>query len=469
MTESSLNGSHDPVSGTSLPSGPPPTRQDSGTRGLGTVARATRRLGWGLADQMLSSSTNFIVGLLVARTLPPSDFGAFSIAFVTYTLALGASRALASEPLSVAYSAVDDRDWRRGVRSATGLAVAMGSAVAAGCLVAGWLMHGSLQAAFLLLGVTMPGLLLQDAWRFAFFAGRKERRAFGNDLVWAIVLLPSVALLINTGRATVGSLTFAWGGAGSIAAVAGILQARVLPSPIRTLSWVKEQRALAPRFLGEFAVSSGTSQLTVYLLGGIAGLTQAAALRAGQILLGPLNIIFMAIGLVAVPEAVRLLAASPGVFRRASVLASLSLAAIVAAWGTVALLLPARFGKELMGENWKGARDLLLPLTIAVAAYAGSLGAMVGLRAMAAARRSLRARSIVAAFTLVAGVTGALLAEARGVAWGFVVAGCLELFVWWGQFTRAANEHPSTKRLARSGTSRFGDGLRRRPPIRDQD
>jgi hypothetical protein len=468
VSDAPLSETQDPVTGVSLPSPMPPTEQGSGESGLGTVARVTRRVGWGLGDQMLSSSTNFIVGLLVARTLPPGDFGAFSIAFVTYALALGASRALASEPLSVRYSAVDDTGWRRGVRSATGLALAMGSVVAAVCLAAGWLLDGSLQAAFLMLGVSMPGLILQDAWRFAFFAGRKERRAFVNDLVWAIVLVPSLALLIITERATVGSLILAWGGAGSIAAVAGIFQSRVLPSPSHTLSWLREQRALAPRFLGEFAVSSGTSQLTVYLLGGIAGLTQAAALRAGQLLLGPLNVMFMAAGLVAVPETVRFLAASPGLFRRASALLSIGLAAIVVAWGTIALLLPARLGMELVGENWGGARAVLLPLTIAVTAYAGSLGAMVGLRAMAAARRSLKARSIVAVVTLVAGVIGASLADARGVAWGMAVAGCLELFVWWGQFTSAANEHPTTKRVSRSDRPRLGDGLRRRPPRLDQ-
>ena len=245
MSDAPLSETQDPVTGVSLPSPIPPTKQGSGEIGLGTVARVTRRLGWGLGDQMLSSSTNFIVGLLVARTLPPGDFGACSIVIVTYALALGASRALASEPLSVGYSAVDDTGWRRGVRSATGLALAMGSVVAAVCLAAGWLLDGSLQAAFLMLGVTIPGLL-QDAWRFAFFAGRKERRAFANDLVWAIVLVPLLALLIITERATVGSLILAWGGAGSIAAVAGIFQSRVLPAPSHTLSWLKEQRALAP-------------------------------------------------------------------------------------------------------------------------------------------------------------------------------------------------------------------------------
>ena len=63
------------------------------------VIDATRRLGWGLADQALSSVTNFVLGSLVARALPPGEFGAFSIAFVN-TRAFGASRALASEPRS---------------------------------------------------------------------------------------------------------------------------------------------------------------------------------------------------------------------------------------------------------------------------------------------------------------------------------------------------------------------------------
>ena len=209
MSEPLLNGGPDPISEALLPPGVRPSRIP--TR---VVIDATRRLGWGLADQVLSSVTNFVLGLLVARALPPGEFGAFSIAFVTYTLALGASRALASEPLSVTHSAVDNAEWRRGVRSAGGLAVAMGTGVGVGCLAAGWLMHGSLQAAFLMLGVTMPGLLLQDVWRFAFFAGRRERRAFVNDLVWAILLFPSIALLVGTGRATVGSLILAWGVAG---------------------------------------------------------------------------------------------------------------------------------------------------------------------------------------------------------------------------------------------------------------
>ena len=39
--------------------------------------QAVRRLGWGVADQAVSSLTNFAVSIYVARTLGAVQFGAF--------------------------------------------------------------------------------------------------------------------------------------------------------------------------------------------------------------------------------------------------------------------------------------------------------------------------------------------------------------------------------------------------------
>ena len=63
-----------------------------------------RRLSWGVADQALSSLTNFAVAILVARSLGTEELGAFSIAFATYLIAVNASRGLATDPLVVRYS-----------------------------------------------------------------------------------------------------------------------------------------------------------------------------------------------------------------------------------------------------------------------------------------------------------------------------------------------------------------------------
>ena len=46
--------------------------------------QAARRLGWGVADQGMSSLTNFRLSIYVARTLGAVQFGAFSLAYVTF-------------------------------------------------------------------------------------------------------------------------------------------------------------------------------------------------------------------------------------------------------------------------------------------------------------------------------------------------------------------------------------------------
>ena len=47
-----------------------------------------RQLGWGVADQAMSSLTNFGIGIYVARSLGIQEFGAFSLAFATYLIVL---------------------------------------------------------------------------------------------------------------------------------------------------------------------------------------------------------------------------------------------------------------------------------------------------------------------------------------------------------------------------------------------
>jgi len=42
------------------------------------------------------------------------------------------------------------------------------------------------------LGVVLPAMLLQDSWRFAFFAAGRGSRAFLNDVCWTIALVPAL-------------------------------------------------------------------------------------------------------------------------------------------------------------------------------------------------------------------------------------------------------------------------------------
>src|SRR5262249_36619482 len=113
----------------------------------------------------------------------------------------------------------------------------------------------------------------------------------------------------------------------------------------------------------------------------------------------------------------------------------------VLAWGAVLLFLPHAVGEAGLRANWDEARALLPALLVSLVGYASSFGAVIGLRSLAAAKRSLRARFIDGVFTGGFGLSGACLDGARGVAWGYAATGCLRSMNAWWQFSRAVGEH----------------------------
>jgi cation transport ATPase len=152
-------------------------------------------------------------------------------------------------------------------------------------------------------------------------------------------------------------------------------------------------------------------------------------------------VLFGGAGLVATPEGVRLLQESPRRLLRWCRWMSVALASAPLAWAAVLLLLPAGVGEFLLGANWEGARSLLVPLSIGAATSGAVFGAYAGLRSLAAAKRSLRARSIDAVTMMSIALSGAAVGGALGACWGFAIAGCFEIAVSWWQFTKALDEY----------------------------
>ena len=141
----------------------------------------------------MSSLTNFAVSIYIARTLGAVQYGAFSLAYVTYGFALNASRGLATDPLMVRFSGTDLPTWRRAVarlhRDGRGRGPGR---PAPACSRRPRCSAARPGLAFLALGLTLPGLLLQDSWRYSFFALGRGSQAFLNDTIWAVALLPAL-------------------------------------------------------------------------------------------------------------------------------------------------------------------------------------------------------------------------------------------------------------------------------------
>jgi len=407
---------------------------------MSRIHRPVQRAGWGIADQAFSSLTNFALGLVIARTQAPEAFGAFAIAFTTYVVALNVSRGLFAEPLVVRYSASPLPRWRGGTSSAVGGAAVTGLVIGAGCLLFGWLVGGAMGQALLALGITLPGLLVQDSWRFGFFACRRPALAFVNDAAWAVLLFPSLWLLGTSGHSSIFALTLAWGGSATGAAILGAAQSRLLPRPASIAVWLREQRDLAYRFLAEFMALSGTVQLVFYGIGAIAGLTAVAAVRGAQILLGPVYVFSIGVRAVAVPEAITILRRSRAELERACLLMSGTLATITVIWGAVVFAIPERVGNQILGPSWGPAHSVIIPITLAMAGGHAILGANTGLRALAAAGRSLRARLMVSSLQLTGGIVGAVVGGVRAAAWGLVVAGWTGAILYWASLRSALRE-----------------------------
>jgi O-antigen/teichoic acid export membrane protein len=401
-----------------------------------------RRVSWGLADQATSSATNFVLGLLVARSVDVADVGIFFLAFNAYALALSLSRAFSTDALVIRYSTGSPREWQQASRSATGTAAVTGAICGVASMGAGWVIGGHAGATFVALGIALPGLLIQDAWRFAFFAKAKGSQAFLNDLIWGIALVVTLALAFTTGRDSVGWLTAAWGMAANIAALAGVIQAKLVPAPGLAGRWFRANRDLSIPFLGEAIVTHGALNLTDFLIAGIAGVATLGALRAALILLGPTNVILLGLNLVAVPEGARSLAQSANKLRWTAIKLSLAGAGGVLVWGLLLESLPESIGAEVLGANWGKARVLLIPLTLTTAALAAAIGATSGVKALQASRLFLRTRTVQAAVYVIAAVIGAALGGAFEIAWAAAVGATLTTTIWWYQFSKTLRQVP---------------------------
>ncbi|MFK4085982.1 hypothetical protein ACI2LF_17855 [Kribbella sp. NPDC020789] len=409
---------------------------------LSRLAGPAGRAGWGLADQALSSLSNLAVGLVVARSSSVADFGVYALAFGGYTIALNVSRAVATEPLSVRHSGSRTPAWERAVRASTATALLVGFLGLLVALAIALFPGVPSKGVLIAFAVTMPGLLLQDAWRWAFFVIGEGQKAFLNDLIWLLAMLAIFGGLYLTDTASAFSLTLAWGLGAVIAAVAGRFQAGIAPRRQLIQEWVRQNWDLTPKYVGELLAVSGTIQ--IYMLGitAAAGLVATAGIRGAQVLLGPVNVLNQGIRMISVPEATRALAHSYRRLWLAGLAISLGVGAGAFAWGAVFLLLPSSVGRELLGPGvWAQAHAVLVPVILLQALGASNAGAFAILRALAAASRGLGVRLVSSVVLIVCGVGGAYLGGPQGAAWGLAGASFCTLLLWWSQARRAITAH----------------------------
>lgn len=406
-----------------------------------------------VADQALSSVTNFAVALVVARELGARELGAFSVGFATYLIALAASRALATDPLMIRFSGIDTYERRRADGASVGAALMVGLVAGGCCAIAAVALAEPLRGTLFALALVMPGLLLQDAWRFVFFSRGRPSAAVANDGCWALVQIGLMALVIAGTRGSAALFLGAWGLAAGTAGLVGCAQARLLPSRAGARAWLRVNRRLSLPLLGEYATNFAGIYAAIFLVAALRGLAAAGSLRAALTLVGPLSVMFLGLCAAGVAEGVRLLRHRPE--RLAPAMRGLSAfqGVVAISWTIVLMLAPDDLGRLLLGQNWARAQEVLLPVALYVLATGLTLGAVCGLRALGATRTSFRARLALVPATVLGCVGGTIVYGARGAAIGLACANAIGVVVWWAVFTAAS------RRLREPNAVRLGSEL----------
>ncbi|MDP3894578.1 hypothetical protein [Nocardioides sp.] len=396
-----------------------------------------RRVAWGLLDQVLASGSNFLVTIIAARSLSATDFGAFALAMAVAIVSIFLARGLASDPLATSHASDEGEQMRWAARAGASTALLVALGVAATTALVGALVGGRLGLMLVVLAVLLPGLTLQDYLRYVLIVKGRADQTFFNDLFWFLIQLPLLLVAIGLdGDATL--LLLAWGGAGNLAALLGLYQARTgIGGPSTARAWLRRHRSLWPFFVLDNLVYQATTVVLVVVISLIANLAEVGGFRAAMTIYAPLAIIGRGIVGVAVPELARR-RGDPRAVARVSLVLGWVLVPVSLAYAGMTLLLPDSWGRALLGESWELAAPLLLLAGVTNAVSMFTVGTVVGIRALAAGRDGLTARVVVSVLALAVATVGAVLDGAYGAMLALALSSPLQIATWWWLLVRAS-------------------------------
>lgn len=384
-----------------------------------------------LLDQALSSLSNFGVSVIAARSLDAHSFGIFALCYSGYLTLLVLVHGLVAEPFMMKMAAEPRQRVRReagaSVRSTALAGVMLGAPLVLGGLVAGG--EGGRAAA--VLGVGLPVLFVFEVHRWVAFTERRPWVAAAADGAWLVALVGGVIVLRALGGPpdTVGTTLAVWIGGCFVGLVVFLYQLGFPHRPRRP--WFLRHRELGVPVAAELVVDRGSRFLSNVVVGGVISVAAVGALEAGRLVYSPLNVLYLGATATLLPEAIsRLAAGDVRAVVRIGRLASVGLIVGTVLFGVVVALLPASYGRAVLGDRWEAARDVLVPMTVFFVASGASYGTKIRLRAYKAVRRSLMLRVIGAIVLLVLTSIGLLIGTVSAVAWALAGAMVLTMVLW---------------------------------------
>lgn len=356
-----------------------------------------------LGDQLLSSASNFALGVLIARAGGADALGTFGIAFLVWLAVMGANRALVAEPMTVVGSTEDsDAQLGEGLSATLALGAVVGAALA--LVAGGLLLLGVPAVALLALAPWLPSLLAQEYFRLMAFRLQRPFQALISDVVFATTQAAGIVGLYMLDERSIAAFLATWGMGATLGAVAGLVMCGIRVSACRGgAAHVRGLWTQSRWFLGESGTSFVAGQGYLLLLPILLGTAQFGLFRAGQSLIGPIVVLFLAGGSVGLPECVRRLRHDGvrGLAAYASRLTAVVVVLAVVYCGTVALLAVPLL-RVIYGASFTDAALVTVLIAVSYIVAALHFGFGQALKAAGQLPRLWFVRAISAAVSIIA-------------------------------------------------------------------
>lgn len=314
--------------------------------------RGVQRVGLGLIDQGLSSISNALFLVAVARVARVDEFGAVSLAYAVFVFGLAVQRASIGTLTSLSTTA----------RHPPPVIVSLLGALV--MVVAGLVLKAVVglddHPAYYVILLSSLVIYPQDLLRYVSIAQRRVALAVVSDAIWFVVTLALFGLSLTGAAPSVTMMAGAWVVVGAGAGLAALAIPLRSDLALRT-GWFGEH-ASELRTLGPDALLSAVAPLVLAsVVAHYLSLQDVAAVRGAGTLLGPLATLFSAIQVVLLPEMVRILGGRR--LQLASAQATL-MSLLVLAWGGCLFLVPDALGEQVLGDTWSASRSVLIWATL---------------------------------------------------------------------------------------------------------
>lgn len=326
-----------------------------------------RRVSTGIVDQALSSGSNALVLIAVARVTTPDEFGETSLAFAALVAVMGTLRGLLGTRLTVLSS--DPLQLRKEARFSLTASVAIGTLAGCGIALVGLTSGAGLSV--LVLAATCPFVFAQDVTRYSTISIGRPSVACLADGVWfvssALVLMSTVFFV---GAVTGTVVVATWCVFSIISLSLLMIVGQVSPAFRGIGAWATTGVAQRIRFGLEAAVAAAASIVILGVVTALLGLHAAAAIRGAGTIMGPLNVLMSSLALALAPELAR-----EGNPRSAQLwarlrLPTLGMAGFSIVIGIIAIVLPETIGREILGDTWDLSKQILPIMSVEYAALA---------------------------------------------------------------------------------------------------